>query len=157
VRDWARLYQTPLWLTAGFVVLLALFAVTPDPARSSADDGAAATSEPTPGPGECVICGIDQECDPSSGRCMFVKATPLPCVESAKFDEKAGFCLPTGAPTPVPTVEPLEEESPGRERIPRSRADNFPFDTDEPDEETPEPEPEETEEPDRDRDENFDD
>jgi hypothetical protein len=81
---------------------------------------------------------------------MFVKATPLPCVESAKFDEKAGFCLPVGAPTPVPTAEPLEEELPDRDRVPRSRADDFPFDTDAPDEETPEPE--ETEEPDRERD-----
>ena len=149
MREWARLYQTPLWLAAGFIALLALFAVTPDPARSAGDDGPAQTSEPTPGPGDCVICGIDQECDPSSGRCQFVKATPLPCVESAKFDEKAGFCLPTGAPTPIPTEEPVEE-FPERDRIPRS--DRFPFDDDtpEPDEETPEPE--DTERPERDPD-----
>lgn len=144
MRDWARLYQTPLWLAAGFIVLLALFAVTPDPARSAGDDGAQATSEPTPGPGECVVCGIDQECDPSSGQCRFVKTTPLPCVESAKFDEKAGFCLPTGAPTPIPTVAPVEEIPEDRE--PRRPRTGFPFDNEEqPDEETPEPEePEET-------------
>lgn len=124
LREWARLYQTPLWLAAGFIVLLALFAVTPDPARSAADEGPDPTSEPTPGPGECVICGIDQECDPSSGRCMFIKATPLPCVESAKFDEKAGFCLPTGAPTPVPQPDPTDEP-PTLERQPREPRSRF--------------------------------
>jgi hypothetical protein len=100
-----------LWLAAIFIGLLALFAVTPDPSRNTAGAGPDPTSEPTPGPGECVVCGIDQECDPSSGRCVFVKTTPLPCVENAKFDEKAGFCLPTGAPTPVPIpeIEPTDE------------------------------------------------
>jgi hypothetical protein len=111
VREWARLYQTPLWLAAVFIGLLALFAVTPDPGRT-ATKGPDTASEPTPGPGECVICGIDQQCDPTAGRCVFVKVTPLPCVEHAKFDEKAGFCLPTGAPTPVP--QPVFTEEPGR-------------------------------------------
>jgi hypothetical protein len=152
VREWARLYQTPLWLAAGFIVLLALFAVTPDPARSAADNGPEPTSEPTPGPGECVICGIDQECDPSSGRCVFIKATPLPCVESAKFDEKAGFCLPTGAPTPVPQPDPtdeLPEELERQPRQPRSRFSDDPrFEDSRRDEEpTEEPIEEPTEEP----------
>ncbi|MGH2760711.1 MAG: hypothetical protein ACRDKJ_14265 [Actinomycetota bacterium] len=128
MRDWARLYQTPLWLLAGFIVLLTLFAVTPDPSRNAADARTDPTSEPTPGPRECVICGIDQECDPSSGRCVFVKATPLPCVETAKFDEKAGFCLPTGAPPPVPTPEPTFE-FPRTNRTDRTSRfpEDFPF------------------------------
>lgn len=136
MREWARLYQMPLWLTAAFIVLLALFAVTPDPTRSAAEVGPAPTSEPTPGPGECVVCGIDQECDPASGRCVFVDATPLPCVQGAEFDERAGFCMPTGAPTPVPTPEP-EPDLPAFDRTERERArdedrdfdnNNFPFD-----------------------------
>lgn len=106
VRDWARLYQAPLWLTAAFIVLLTVFALTPDPSPAAHRDDDTAT-EPTPAPGECIVCGIDQQCDPSSGRCVFIKSTPLPCVEGAKFDEKAGFCLPTGAPTPRP-VAPTE-------------------------------------------------
>lgn len=111
MREWARLYQTPLWLAAVFIGLLALFAVTPDPARTATKEPDTA-SEPTPAPGECVVCGIDQQCDPSSGRCVFIKNTPLPCVEHAEFDEKAGFCLPTGAPTPVPQpeVDPFAED-----------------------------------------------
>jgi hypothetical protein len=127
VREWARLYQTPLWLAAIFIGLLALFAVTPDPARTAAKEPDTA-SEPTPAPGECVVCGIDQQCDPSSGRCVFLKNTPLPCVEHAEFDEKAGFCLPTGAPTPVPEAEvaPFDQDQfsgggierrPGRNRV----------------------------------------
>ena len=127
MREWARLYQTPLWLAAIFIGLLALFAVTPDPARTATNEPDTA-SEPTPAPGECVVCGIDQQCDPGSGRCVFLKSTPLPCVEHAEFDEKAGFCLPTGAPTPVPQPEvtglnedPFQsggiERRPGRSRV----------------------------------------
>ena len=127
MREWARLYQTPLWLAAVFIGLLALFAVTPDPARTATNEPDIA-SEPTPAPGECVVCGIDEQCDPTSGRCVLIKSTPLPCVEHAEFDEKAGFCLPTGAPTPVPQppeVTTTEEEDfqggidrrPGRSRI----------------------------------------
>lgn len=147
LRTWARLYQTPLWLTAAFLALLTLFALTPDPTRTSSGSDAAPTSEPTRGPGECVVCGIDQECDPGSGRCEFVKATPLPCVQGAEFDEKAGFCMPTGAPTavPLPVVEVEEDDEPpereqnrypggidndsrrpGRDRD--DRGSNFPFD-----------------------------
>lgn len=125
LRTWARLYQTPLWLTAAFLALLTLFALTPDPARTSAEDNAGPTSEPTPGARECVVCGIDQECDPDSGRCVFVKATPLPCVQGAEFDEKAGFCMPTGAPTavPLPALEPEVEEN---ERPPRQPREEYP-------------------------------
>lgn len=127
MREWARLYQTPLWLAAVFIGLLALFAVTPDPARTATNEPDTA-SEPTPAPGECVVCGIDQQCDPSSGRCVLLKNTPLPCVEHAEFDEKAGFCLPTGAPTPIPQPEASIDEdrfpSGGIDRRPgRSRVD----------------------------------
>jgi hypothetical protein len=136
VREWARLYQTPLWLTAAFVVLLTIFAVTPDPSRSAARVGPDASIEPTPAPGECIVCEIDRQCDPASGRCVFVQTTPLPCVEGAKFDTKAGFCLPTGAPTPVPVVETATPDDfgffgdtePPEEPRRRDRTDNFPFD-----------------------------
>ncbi len=110
MRDWARLYQTPLWLTAAFLALLTLFALTPDPTRVTSDAGPGPTSEPTRGPRECVVCGIDQQCEPSSGRCLFINATPLPCVQGAEFDEKAGFCLPTGVPTAVPDPGLFEDE-----------------------------------------------
>ena len=138
MREWASLYQTPLWLTAAFLALLTLFALTPDPTSTASDAGAGPTSEPTRAPGECVVCGIDQRCDPESGRCVFAKATPLPCVQGAEFDEKAGFCLPTGVPTAVPIPE--EELDPGflggrdpdSPRRPRDEEDrfggNFPFD-----------------------------
>jgi hypothetical protein len=136
VREWARLYQTPLWLAAVFIGLLALFAVTPDPART-ATKGPDTATEPTRAPGECVVCGIDQQCDPTSGRCVLLKSTPLPCVEHAEFDEKAGFCLPTGAPTPVPQPEettafdsdqyPGIDRRPGSNRIDRDRDNDFPF------------------------------
>jgi hypothetical protein len=100
--SWARAYRTPLWLGALFVVMLALFAVTPDPITATSAD-ADPTAEPTSQPRQCVVCPIDQRCDARSGRCMFVEHTPLPCVKSAKFDEEAGFCLPEGAP-PAPAV-----------------------------------------------------
>ena len=29
---------------------------------------------------------------------MFLDHTPLPCVKSATYDERAGFCLPEGIP-----------------------------------------------------------
>jgi hypothetical protein len=79
---------------------------------------------------------------------VFVKPTALPCVESARFDEKAGFCLPTGAPTPIPlppvTADPFE----GRPRIERGDrtesdpSEDFPFrseDTEPEERDTPEP------------------
>lgn len=115
LTGWAAAYRTPVWLGGVFVVLLALFAVTPDPAGGGRDS-AQPTSEPTPDPRECVVCPIDQRCDPGSGRCVFVEHTPLPCVRSANFDEEAGFCLPEGAPPPPPpvaTAEPADGRVPG--------------------------------------------
>jgi hypothetical protein len=110
LRPWLRAYQGPLWLTAAFLLLLTLFALTPEPRQTAAETSSDQTSvEPTPGPHECVVCDIDKTCDPKSGRCMFVDATPLPCVEGARFDDKAGFCLPTGTPAvvaPEPTGLP---------------------------------------------------
>jgi hypothetical protein len=91
-----------LWLTAAFLVLLTVFAFTPEPTRTASETTDERTSvEPTPGPHECVVCDIDKTCDPDSGRCIFVDATPLPCVEGARFDREAGFCLPTGTPAVV--------------------------------------------------------
>ncbi|MEX0874367.1 MAG: hypothetical protein WD646_13005 [Actinomycetota bacterium] len=101
---WTRTYRIPFTLALAFVALLLVFAVTPDPG-SGREEQAEQTAEPTSGPSECVVCGIDETCDPDTGQCIFVDHTPLPCVESAKMDERAGFCLPEGAP-PAPTVDP---------------------------------------------------
>lgn len=118
--SWTRTYRTPLALTAVFVALLAVFAVTPDP--SIGDTAAEPTSEPTPGPRECVVCPIDQRCNPGTGRCELVEHTPAPCVESAKFDERAGFCLPEGAPPPPPAAAVSEPTDDAR----RPRVNRFP-------------------------------
>ncbi len=110
VMGLAKAYRTPLWLAAVFVVLLGVFAITPDPTTASSAD-AEPTTEPTPGPRECVVCPIDQRCDAKSGKCVFIKHTPLPCVKTAKFDDKAGFCLPEGvAPAPAPSIDPDARE-----------------------------------------------
>jgi hypothetical protein len=99
VSNFASTYRTPLWLAGIFVVLLGVFAITPDPISATSAD-AEPTSEPTPGPHECVVCPIDQHCDGKSSQCVFLDHTPLPCVKSAKYDDKAKFCLPEGAPAP---------------------------------------------------------
>ena len=83
---WARAYRTPLALFAMFIALLVVFAVTPDPTSGEATD-IAPTSDPSPGPNRCPVCGIDQECDPRTNQCMFIDHTPAPCVKSANFDE----------------------------------------------------------------------
>jgi hypothetical protein len=145
LREWAGLYQTPLWLTAAFIALLTLFALTPDPSRTAADVGSNPTSEPTPGPHECIVCPIDQTCDAESGRCVFIDATPLPCVEGAKFDEKAGFCLPTGEPTIPPELLATPEASEERLETSEPASDSGPaFETERP---VDTPEPVETERP----------
>jgi hypothetical protein len=103
------MYQAPLWLTAGFIILLTLFALTPEPRQTAVETSADRTSvEATPGPNEFVACDIAKTWDPKSRRCIFVDATPLPCVEGTRFDSKAGFCLPTGTPAVVaPVATPL--------------------------------------------------
>ena len=90
---WMRAFRTPLWLgVPSSSQLLVVFALTPDP--KSASGASAPSAEPTPGPHECVVCPIDQRCDAKSGQCMFIDHTPLPCVKTATYDDKAGFCLP---------------------------------------------------------------
>jgi hypothetical protein len=106
---WTSAYRTPIALTAVFVALLVVFALTPDPDLQGAS--VSPTSQPTPGPRECVACPIDQECDAESGQCVFVEHTPWPCVPSAKFDDRAGQCLPEGAP-PAPAA--VATSDPGR-------------------------------------------
>ena len=102
-----RAYRTPLALGLVFVALLAVFAITPDPDLEGVIN-VESTAEPSEGPGECVVCPVDQECDPDSGQCKFIKHTPWPCVESARFDDEDDQCLPEGAPPPPPaaTTEP---------------------------------------------------
>lgn len=115
MATWARTYRIPFTLGLVFIALLVVFAVTPDPGTGQPE--AEATAVPTPGPRECVVCGIDETCDPDSGQCKFIDHTPLPCVESARMDERAGFCLPEGAP-PAPTSAPVTE--PERPQFPGS-------------------------------------
>jgi hypothetical protein len=120
---WLAAYKTPVWLGALFIALLAVFAITPDPTSGDVD-AVQATTEPSPGPRECVVCPIDQRCDAKSGRCVFIDHTPLPCVPSAKFDDKAGFCLPEGAPpAPAPVVSSEDDRArrvdDGGVRVPR--------------------------------------
>jgi hypothetical protein len=102
VRDWIATYRTPFALGVVFVALIGVFAITPDPDLQGA--APEQTTEPTAGPGECVVCPIDQECDPRSGQCRFIDHTPWPCVKGAEYDDAAGQCLPTGAPPAPPPV-----------------------------------------------------
>lgn len=105
-------YRTPIALAAVFVALLVVFALTPDPDLQGAG-AVEPTSEPTPGPRECVVCPIDQECEPGTGRCVFIDHTPWPCVPSARFDDRADQCLPEGAP-PAPPAPAAATAAPGR-------------------------------------------
>jgi hypothetical protein len=102
---WGRAFRTPLWLGGVFVGLLIVFALTPDP--QSATGASEPSAEPTPGPRECVVCPIDQRCDVKSGQCKFLDHTPLPCVKTATYDERAGFCLPESVP-----AAPVAAETP---------------------------------------------
>lgn len=120
-REFAKTYRTPVILTAVFAVLMLVFAITPDPttAKSVAPES---TFEPTPGPHECVVCAIDRICDPGTSQCVFVDHTPLPCVKSAKMDDQAGFCLPTGAPAaPTLTQNDGTDRQSRKPRKPRTR------------------------------------
>jgi len=115
VQAWLRTYQTPLWLAAAFVFLLAVFALTPEP-NSSIAETTDRTVETTPGPREFAVCNIDKTFDPKEGRCVPLPSTPLPCIEGTKLDTKAGFCLPTGTPriaAPVATIDPRVPQFPG--------------------------------------------
>lgn len=106
-------YRVPLLLSAAYVAVIVLVALVPAPSRDAAQGEA--TPAPSERPAECVVCGIDRECDPGSGSCVFVSPTPLPCIEGTSFDDRAGFCLPEqGA---EPSIIPEETERPGR--VPR--------------------------------------
>ena len=100
-----------MWLTAAFVVLLILFALTPEPKPTAAERSVDRTAEATPGPNEYVACSIDKTWDPNARKCVPFDATPLPCVEGTDFDKKAGFCLPTGTPA---VVAPIATLAPGQ-------------------------------------------
>jgi hypothetical protein len=101
MRDlsWTRAYRTPLALVGVFTALLIVFALTPDPTSGEATD-IAPSAEPSSGPGRCPVCGIDQDCDPSTGQCEFIDHTPPPCIKSSNYDSDAGQCLPEGVVAP---------------------------------------------------------
>ncbi len=129
LRRLSATYRTPFVLGAVFVVLVAVFAVAPHP-RSASARAPQSTAEATPGPHECVVCGVDKECDPRTGQCIFIDHTPLPCVESANYDSKAGFCLPEGVPqAPTVAANPSGGTSgvrtPSPPRIPNMRLPGF--------------------------------
>jgi hypothetical protein len=121
-------YRTPFALGGVFVALIIVFAVAPRPHDASAR-APQSTAEATPGPHECVVCGVDKECDPRTGECMFINHTPLPCVESATYDAKAGFCLPEGVPAaPAPaagTGAGGGVRTPSPPRVPNMRLPGF--------------------------------
>jgi len=121
LRRLSTTYKTPFALAAVFAALIVVFAIAPRPKSASAR-APQSTAEATPGPHECVVCGVDKQCDPTTGQCMFIDHTPLPCVASSNYDAKAGFCLPEGVPaapapqnsapsagvrTPTPPREPI--------------------------------------------------
>ena len=105
IRGSVRAFRTPIWLGIVFLLMMAVFAITPDP--TTATGASEPSAAPTPGPQECVVCPIDQRCDAKSGQCRFVDHTPLPCVKTAKYDDEAGFCLPENVP-----AAPQAEETP---------------------------------------------
>ncbi len=114
-------YRTPFALLAVFAGVLVVFALIPTSQNVSAR-GPASSAEPTPGPHECVVCGVDKTCDATTGQCIFLDHTPLPCVESAKYDEKAGFCLPEGVPAAPAQVGSADGvRPPSTPRAPRIR------------------------------------
>ncbi len=112
----SRTYTTPFALLAVFVALLVVFAFSPTPKNVSAR-GPLSSSEPTPGPHECVVCGVDKTCDARTGQCVFIDHTPFPCVESAHYDDKAGFCLPEGVPA-APAAQVNSQPGAGGVRTP---------------------------------------
>jgi hypothetical protein len=98
IREWAKAYRTPVALVGVFIALMVVFAVTPDPHTTSSIAPTSTSAASTPGPHECIVCSIDKVCDPSTSQCVYADHTPMPCVKAAKYDDQAGFCLPTGAP-----------------------------------------------------------
>jgi hypothetical protein len=97
--DSSNPYRLPLLLSVVYLGVIALVALVPAPSRDVARGEA--TPTPSERPAECFVCGIDKECDPDTGRCVFTSPTPLPCVEGTKFDERAGFCLPEAGAQPT--------------------------------------------------------
>jgi len=128
LRALAATYRTPFFLLCVFAGLLIVFAVAPHPKSASAR-APQSTAEATPGPHECVVCGVDKECDPRTGQCIFIDHTPLPCVESANYDTKAGFCLPEGVPAAPPPASDVNQPGvvrpPTTPRPPRMRLPGF--------------------------------
>jgi hypothetical protein len=118
----SRTYKTPFALGAVFVALIVIFAIAPR-TKSVSARGPQSTAEATPGPHECVVCGVDKQCDPRTGQCIFIDHTPLPCVASSHYDDKAGFCLPEGVPAAPAAVNPAANgvRTPTPPRLPNLR------------------------------------
>lgn len=106
-------YRALLWLTVLYVALLVLVGLTSGGGRNVSEAGSTEETTPPPRRSECVVCGVGETCDPATGRCELVEATPIPCVEGTTFDPEAGFCLPDAQPT----FDPGEDE----DREPRGR------------------------------------
>jgi len=125
LQQLATTYTTPFALGGVFVALVVVLALAPHPRNASAR-APQSTAEATPGPHECVVCGVDKECDPRTGLCVFIDHTPLPCVESATYDAKAGFCLPEGVPAAPAAANPAAGvRTPSPPRVPNMRLPGF--------------------------------
>lgn len=125
---WLRLYQAPLLLSAAFILLLGMaFAFAPARVRSSSG---VRTPRPSSEPGSthqpCPACGIGERCDKATGQCLLEPVTPPPCVEGARFDERAGYCIPDESPRPA---RPNQTSAPRTTPRPSSVETPFPVQT----------------------------
>jgi hypothetical protein len=132
---WLRTYRVPV-TTAGAFVLVLVVATIVGRLGGGPSDAATPTEEPaaTPVRSPCIACGLGQQCDEATGRCVFADPTPVACAQNAEYDEEEGYCVPD--PTPRPTPYPSETLAPGA--TPRMTPAPTPDDDDDGDT-TPEP------------------
>ena len=107
--NWAHTYRLPLSVSGGFVVLLLVFVVLPNPSGSVPEGSPTPSPDVTPAP-RCPACGLGEACDETTGTCVLVEATPRTCVGNADYDAEEDRCIPRPTPTPTPfpskTLEP---------------------------------------------------